>query len=264
MRLRIQRISGGLKAWAERIDSVMLAAILAIAIAAWFFVRISDSIFAGRTPGLDERILLAMRNPSNLSDAIGPEWAEQAVRDITALGSSAVITLLTIFVTGYFWIARKRHTVVLILVAVVGGALLNSLLKGIFERPRPSLVPKLDHVTSHSFPSGHAQASAVIYLTLGAILASLVHEPQRKIYLLGSAVAAALLVGMSRVYLGVHYPSDVLGGWIVGFSWALLCCWAAHKLQGRHVIEDFGTAEANVPPLKPAASVPSNRGESAT
>jgi len=110
-------------------------------------------------------------------------------------------------------------------------------LKGFYDRPRPDLVPHMTQVDSPSFPSGHAQESAVIYFTLAAMLARLVEPRRLKLYFLGLAALFSFLVGMSRVYLGVHYPSDVLAGWMAGLAWAVLLWTVASYLQRQGSVE---------------------------
>jgi undecaprenyl-diphosphatase len=159
------------------------------------------------------------------------------MRDLTALGSATVLVLFVLAVAGALLARRQHHALVLLLVAALGGMLLNILLKPVFGRPRPDAVLRLVEVKSLSFPSGHAMGSAIIYFTLAALLARLVEARALKLYFLGLAALLTFLVGASRVYLGVHYPSDVLAGWTVGLAWALLCWTVARYLQGRGSVE---------------------------
>ena len=146
-------------------------------------------------------------------------------------------SLLTVAAVGFLLLTRERAAAVLTIAAVVGGALLSMALKSGFDRPRPDLVPHAVEVTSASFPSGHAMLSAVTYLTLGALLTRV--QPQRRVkaYLLTVAVVLTVLIGVSRVYLGVHWPTDVLAGWCIGSAWAMLCWLAALWLQRRGQVE---------------------------
>jgi undecaprenyl-diphosphatase len=118
--------------------------------------------------------------------------------------------------------AGKWQIALFVLAAVGGGQLVSTLLKLGIDRPRPDLVPHLMLETSRSFPSGHAMMSAVTYLTLGSLLARIVKERRLKIFFLTVAVLLTFVVGVSRVYLGVHWPSDVLAGWCAGFAWAMI------------------------------------------
>lgn len=186
----------------------------------------------GETSAFDNAILNAFRNPSNPSTAIGPPWLYEAARDVTSLGSYAVLGILVVLVVAYLLLARRRSEAIYLTAAVVSGVVLSNVLKVGLNRPRPSL-DNTPEVFSASFPSGHATMSAVVFLTLGAILA--VDEPQRQLRVLfiGAAIALTLVVGVSRVYLGVHYPTDVIAGWCLGTAWAILWSlamqWLAHK-----------------------------------
>jgi undecaprenyl-diphosphatase len=223
--------------WLGGLDLILLVAVLAMVAGAWGFIVIADKVKGGKPLGIDDRLIRGLRNPADPKDPIGPEWVEDVVRDLTSLGSAAVLGLVTTVVVGFLLIRRTYHAMGLVLVATVGGLLLSLLLKEYFSRPRPDIVPRLAVVYTSSFPSGHSMLSAVIYLTLGALLARLVERPALKVYILTVAMLLALLVGFSRVYLGVHYPSDVLAGWSVGLSWAILCWLVARRLQHTGVVE---------------------------
>jgi undecaprenyl-diphosphatase len=148
-----------------------------------------------------------------------------------------VLALVTIAAVGYLLLERKRQTAVFVTLAVAGGAVLETLLKLGFARPRPELVSHLVDVTSFSFPSGHATMATITYLTLGVLVARVQDRRRMKLYLLAVAILVALIVGISRVYLGVHWPTDVLAGWCVGAAWALACWLVATWLQRRGAIE---------------------------
>ena len=159
------------------------------------------------------------------------------MRDLTALGSNIVLLIFTSAVAVFLAVRRQTHALALVVVSTGGGFLLAQALKMVFARPRPELVPHLALVSSSSFPSGHSMSSAVVYLTLGALLSQLVEERTLKAYFLGVACFLTFIVGLSRVYLGVHYPTDVLAGWSAGLAWALLCWMAASYLQRRGKVE---------------------------
>ncbi|RUZ43321.1 phosphatase PAP2 family protein, partial [Mesorhizobium sp. M7A.F.Ca.CA.004.05.2.1] len=146
-------------------------------------------------------------------------------------GSGSVLVLIVTAVIVYLLLIRRPATALFIFVAVAGGQVLSSLLKAGIDRPRPELVSHLVNETTLSFPSGHAMLSAVTYLTLGALAARFLPGRTTKIYVLSLAVLTTLLVGISRIYLGVHWPSDVLAGWCAGFVWAMLCWLAARAWQ---------------------------------
>ncbi|WP_114768254.1 phosphatase PAP2 family protein [Microvirga subterranea] len=214
---------------------------------AWAFMELADTVREGEIHALDSRLLLALRDPTNLANPIGPSWLEEAARDITGLGGYAVLSIITWGTWAYLMIVGKRGTALLVLVAVIGGTLLSSGLKLGFERPRPDLVPHATRVYTASFPSGHAMMSAVTYLTLGALLARVETRRRARAFIVGLAVAMTLLVGMSRVYLGVHWPSDVLAGWSVGAAWASLCWFVALQLQRRGQVEKPGETSSPEP-----------------
>ncbi len=217
-----------------------LGSVLALGLAAgglFAFVQLAGEVKEGDTRSFDQAILLALRQPGDRAEPIGPLWLKQVMTDLTALGGFTVLTLLTLAVFFYLILIRKRGAATLLAVAIGGGTLLSTLLKQFFERPRPDLVAHMVEVQTLSFPSGHAMLSAVTYLTLGVLLARLSPRRRVKAYVVGVAVALTLLVGCSRVYLGVHWPTDVLGGWFVGAAWALLCWQVAVILQRRGDVE---------------------------
>jgi undecaprenyl-diphosphatase len=223
--------------WLLHHDLLVLLAMLVVVASVLTFLKIADEVTEGGTQRFDEAILRALRNPSDPSRPIGPWWSEEVARDITALGGITVLCILTLVTTGFLVMARKGHAALLLLAATVGGVVLSSILKDYFERPRPTVVPRLMDVRTSSFPSGHSMMSAVVYLTLGALLDRFVEGRRLKLYCLGVAVVVTLLVGCSRVFLGVHYPSDVLGGWTAGLTWAVLCWLVARYLQKRGAVE---------------------------
>ena len=206
--------------WAQ---FVSLAAVCVLAGGLFAFARIMDEVVEGETHGFDQAILLALRNPADRADPIGPLWLEIMMRDYTSLGSHAVLGLMGVLAFGYLLLVGKRLSAGMLAFSFAGGMALNSLLKYGVARPRPDLVAHLVEVHTASFPSGHAMLSAVCYLTLGALLAGVVPARRYKAYILGTAIFLTLLVGGSRIYLGVHWPTDVLAGWCLGAAWAMAC-----------------------------------------
>ena len=195
----------------------------------WSFIEIADEVAEGETRAIDERIILAMRT-SDAHDPIGPAWFEEAVRDLTALGSPLVLSMAVLTVVGFLLFMRHWRAAIFTFAASVSGQLVSHLLKEAFSRPRPDLIPHEVAVFTHSFPSGHAMMSAVVYLTLASLAARLMHRRQQKLYVMFVAIVFTTLIGVSRVYLGVHWPSDVLAGWMIGASWALACWLVAAKV----------------------------------
>ncbi len=210
------------------------APLLALAVCAggvFGFVELME-VLEGDGRRFDEAVLLALRNPADPADPIGPRWLELAVRDITALGGIPVLGLLSMLALGWLVLRRRWRSVVLLFLALPGGLLVNTLLKRGFDRPRPGLVAHLVEVGTSSFPSGHAMLSAIGFLTLGALMAGGAERRRERGYILGAAIGLTLLVGASRVYLGVHWPSDVLAGWCLGAAWAT-GCWLLLRLARR-------------------------------
>lgn len=203
------------------IEITTLAAILLFAGGIWAFIELADEVLGGDTRQVDETLLLLLRNPADPSDPIGPYWLEEAFRDLTALGGYTVITLAAAFAFGYLALVGRWLSAWLLVLSLAGGTILNNLLKFGFGRPRPGVVAHLVEAQSAAFPSGHAMLSAVAYLSFGALLARAQPDPRMKAYVLAVAVLLTALVGASRVYLGVHWPSDVLAGWCLGAAWAI-------------------------------------------
>jgi len=219
------------------VEAPLLAVIGLLGASLWLFIKIAGEVVEGETTAWDRRLLLALRSAADPATPWGPPWVQEMARDFTALGGVGVLTLMTLAVVGYLLLAGKRHAAVAVIVAVAGGLVLSTLLKLGFDRARPDLVPHGSAVYTASFPSGHSMMAAVTYLTLGALLAGVEASIRIKIYLLSVAVILTALVGVSRVYLGVHWPTDVAAGWAVGEAWALFCSLVMRALQRRGKVE---------------------------
>lgn len=206
----------------------------------WAFAELADAVMERDTHAIDRTILLAMRVDGAIDDPVGPRWLEGVARDLTALGSVAVTVLATLASALYLALRRKHRALAFTLVTVIGGVVLSTVLKQGFDRPRPDLVSHGVLVHTASFPSGHAMMSAVVYMTLAALLARLHENVRVKLFLLGWGMLLSALVGVSRVYLGVHWPTDVVAGWAVGATWSLACWSAATWLQRRGRIDAAG------------------------
>jgi undecaprenyl-diphosphatase len=217
----------------ERGELTLLLGALALIVFALLFFELAGEVLEGDTKAFDERVLRGLRRADEPSVPIGPRWLRIAALDVTALGSASVLGLTVAAVVGYLLLQRMHRTALFVLAASVGGWLLNSSLKEIFQRLRPDVVPHLNEVMTLSFPSGHAMTSAAVYLTLGAMLMRVSERRATKIYCMSVAMTATLLVGLTRVYLGVHYPTDVLAGWLIGLSWALVCWMLERLLEAR-------------------------------
>ena len=197
------------------------------------FGLLADEVMEGATTAFDNRIILALRNANNLANPIGPAWLQSMARDITALGSVVVLWIILLAVVGYLFLSGKKISAWLMLAAVLGGTAINSLLKLGFARPRPDLFIQSTKLVTASFPSGHAALSAITYLTLAALLARTTASRPVRSYFMAIGILLTLSVGFSRVYLGVHYPTDVLAGWCIGSAWAL-GCWAIFSIMQGH------------------------------
>jgi undecaprenyl-diphosphatase len=207
-----------------RREIVPIAVLLGVTLPLYLFFEIAEEVGEGDTRWFDEALLLGLRT-NDPADPIGPHWLEASVADISALGGFAVLALITVFAIGYLLVLKRWGAALLLLAATLGGTALSEGLKVGYNRPRPDLVAHIVETTSMSFPSGHAVLSAVTYLTLGALIARTQERRRLRGYVLGAAILLTLLIGVSRVYLGVHWPTDVIAGWCLGAAWAL-ACWA--------------------------------------
>jgi undecaprenyl-diphosphatase len=222
--------------WLGAHEAAVLIALAAIAAGVWMFVLLADKVMEGGLQAFDRKILLAMRRPGDLAP-IGPLAIQEAARDITALGGPAVLGMVTVLTAGFLVLDGKRRMALFLCSAVASGFVFGMLLKDFFNRPRPDIVPQAVAVSTSSFPSGHAMMSALTYMVLGALLARSQERRALKAYFLLVAALLAFLVGVSRVYLGVHWPTDVLAGWTAGAVWALMCGLVARWLQNRGTLE---------------------------
>ena len=212
-------------------EGVLLLAALFVLACGFGFVKLADEVKEGETQSFDERVLRSLRRADAPAVPVGPAWLREASLDVTALGSPVVLVLMLAAVAGFLWL--KRHPGMALLTVVTGsGALVSTLLKSLVARDRPTVVPHLRDVASSSFPSGHAMLSAVVYLTLGTMLTQVVPGRAAKAYCLLWAMLLSFLVGLSHIYLGVHYPTDVLAGWTAGVAWAF-GWWAAFQYVRR-------------------------------
>lgn len=223
--------------WLRRIDSRILLVFLVLIPALVAFGKLASEMMEGDTLAFDRWLLVHLRTPGDPAVPIGPGWLHEAMVDFTALGGGAVLTLVTMLAAGYLLARRKRAMALYLSLAIGAGAILNMLLKYGFVRERPDVVPHLVEVSSASFPSGHSMNSAMVYLTLAALLARAERSWRVRIFLMAAAILVTLLVGFSRSYLGVHWPTDVMAGWTVGAAWATLCSLGALQLQRRRKIE---------------------------
>jgi len=236
----LRDVAGTAARWLSRQEAAVLVAVLVVLLAVFGFIKIAEELGEGELAKLDEWLLLLFRVPGQPHVPIGPPWLVEAAQDITVLGGRTMLIAVTLFTTGYLALERKYGAMWLVVLAVGSGGMLSTAMKQLFGRGRPDLVPHLVAVTSPSFPSGHSMLAAIMYLTLGALLARFATRRRTKAYLLTVALFATFVVGSSRVYLGVHYPSDVVAGWCAGLVWALICWLAARYLQYRGTVDRSG------------------------
>jgi undecaprenyl-diphosphatase len=199
------------------------------------FAKITEEMLEGDLHGFDRAILLALRRPNDPANPLGPLWLQVAARDVTSLGSPAVLTLITVAALGFIALKRQWGAALFVLGSICGGTAVSFAVKELVQRPRPDFIAAVAQTQTYSFPSGHAFLSAVTFLTLGALLARVQRQAEVKIYLLAVAITITVLVGISRVYIGVHWPTDVLAGWCAGAAWAILCWLIAERLQANNI-----------------------------
>lgn len=203
------------------LTSRLLWPLLLLAVLAWAFLKIAGEVLEGDAHAVDLMILQWCRVPGHAAQPIGPQWWQESMRDLTALGSPAVLVLAVGATWGYLMLAGRRSLAWLTTGATGGGLLLAMGLKGLFSRDRPDTLYHATVASGYSFPSGHAMMSAVVFLTLAALLARVVPGTRLRWYIVGVAMLLSGLTGLSRVYLGVHWASDVAAGWAAGAAWAM-------------------------------------------
>jgi undecaprenyl-diphosphatase len=205
---------------------------IALGLAGLVGVALLARLVGGGAPlAWDRAIMLALRVPGDLAQPIGPRWLHAALIDVTALGSGTVLTLVVAGTIGLLLVRRLWLTAALVAAATISGSIIAAQAKHWVGRPRPELVDHLVQVTGLSFPSGHATNSALVYLTLAGLVAQVAHGRTVRSYIFVVAILLNGAIGVSRVYLGVHWPSDVLAGWCAGTGWAALWWWLGATLR---------------------------------
>lgn len=197
------------------------------------FLQLASEIRENETRSFDQAVILAMREPGHPDNPIGSPRVEEIARDLTALGGVTVLTLVSLTAFGAAVFSGRAKLGGAAIVAVIAGSVTTSLLKSGYARPRPDLVEHGTWVYNASFPSGHSMMSAVVYLTLAILLARIQQRHAVRVFIVGVAVLIMVLVGVSRVYLGVHWPTDVFAGWFLGAAWAVLFWLLAMRIDPR-------------------------------
>ncbi|WP_245825073.1 phosphatase PAP2 family protein [Sphingomonas azotifigens] len=178
-------------------------------------------ILEGDTRAFDRALLIQLRHATE-GGAFWKTTLRTLMQAFTALGSTGILVIVVAIVVGFLLLAHRRNLALLLIAATGSGGVVSSLLKRLFDRPRPDVIAHLTSFGSASLPSGHAMNSAVVYLTLAGLVVRIVPTARLRIYTICCAVALTAAIGISRVYLGVHWPTDVVVGWVAGAVWALL------------------------------------------
>lgn len=215
----------------DKIDGAILLGVSTLLVAGYVFAQTVDEVTEGESDWVDQHIV------HWIASIDAPRWFEEFMRDCTAFGGMLTLTLVTVAVGIFLLLRRQYHALTFLLSAVIGAAILSLSLKGFFHRDRPTILEHRSHTMTSSFPSGHAMLSAAVWLTLGVMLARLEKSPWLKAYFIGVGLFISFLVGISRVWLGVHWPTDILAGWTAGTIWAVLCYFFIRYLQGRGQVE---------------------------
>ena len=241
--MKIPKNIARLYGWIISHEIITLVLLLVIAGGVWGFVSIADEVIEGDSRQFDETILLSMRTAGDPSDPIGPSWFEEAGRDVTALGSVAALAIFTITMAGYLYFKKQAWVALFVVLAIVSGTAVSTLMKSGFDRPRPELVSHKTQIYTKSFPSGHSAMSSLVFLTLGAVMARAERDRKTKVFLIAVPVVLSLLIGVSRVYMGVHWPTDVLAGWLFGMTWAAASWLVFRYMQRRHRLRVYPEPE---------------------
>ncbi|MFL5386380.1 MAG: phosphatase PAP2 family protein [Longimicrobiaceae bacterium] len=207
------------------IGALLIVALAIILVCVVFFAMLANVVMAGGTQEFDDAVLLWMNQHAS------PELTDVAL-NVSALGAGMTVWLMVIVASVFLWSTRHRWSVGLLWVSILGSGLINSSMKLFFERPRPQLFPwRAPYAGLSSFPSGHSMTAMVCYATLAYLVTRL--EATRFLRRFTFAVAALLivLIGLSRMYLGVHYPTDVLAGFTMGLAWAAFCALGLEALR---------------------------------
>ncbi|WP_417424599.1 phosphatase PAP2 family protein [Hoeflea sp.] len=236
-RMAAEKITSSLAEWLVRgvrngsVHRLPVLLMGVVTLGLFAFISIADEMAEGEIRNIDETLFLLLRVPGDPSTPLGPEWLQEIALEVTAVGGFPLIILTLAAVTGFFIVTKRYGAALYAVLSVGSGALLSQTLKQYYARPRPDLVDHLDNVHTLSFPSGHALVTTVAYLTLAALVIGYLDDRRARAYVLLVAIFVAVLVGVSRVYLGVHWPSDVAAGWALGAAWASFSWLIVHFLK---------------------------------
>lgn len=230
-----------------RTEFAALGALLIVTLGVMTFIELADDMTEADGQAFDQAVLTWMQPVAG--QPRGPWWLHEAAADVTSLGGIAVLGLFAFATVGFLIIERKRLSALLLVLGLAGGVALSEGLKAMFERERPPAAYQAVETLNASFPSGHALLSAVFYLSVAVMLARAFPQRRLKIYVLVIGITLATMVGLTRVYLGAHWASDVLAGWCVGAAWAMvlwLVAYAVARFQKTHraALQDGPTPKA--------------------
>ncbi|QDH72356.1 phosphatase PAP2 family protein [Brevundimonas sp. M20] len=214
-----------------RTEIAALSALLVIALGVMAFVELADDMTEADGQMFDLQVLHWLQPVAG--EPRGPWWLHEAAADLTSLGGISVLTLFAVIAFSFLLIQRKRLSALLLVVGLLGGVCLSEGLKALFERERPPLAYQAVETLNASFPSGHALLSTVFYLTVGVMLTRAFPQKRFKAFILGCAITIAMLIGLTRVYLGAHWASDVIAGWCAGAAWAMALWLVAYAVERR-------------------------------
>jgi undecaprenyl-diphosphatase len=229
----LTRVAGLSVQWIRRQEGIVLFTAFLVVVALYGFAELSAEMLEGDSKAFDEWVLRSLRDPGDPARPIGPPWVREAALELTVLGGRTVLVIVLLLTLGYLALDHKYGAMAFIVAAATGGGVLSLGMKELFARQRPDIVPHLVSAVSPSFPSGHSMVAVVIYLALGALLARFAARRRLRVYCVGAALLLSFLVGVTRMYVGVHYPTDVLAGWAAGLAWALVCWLVARYFQYR-------------------------------
>lgn len=214
-----------LKRYFARVKGLEIQALLiwfSIATALWAFFYLGAEIGEGDTGTFDRRLISLLRTSDSVGEPIGPAWFKDSMRDVTALGGFTFLVLMTIVVVLSLLFHRKRREGIIVAATAIGAQFSIEIFKLLYDRPRPGrLLPPI-HAYTASFPSGHTTESTALFLIVATVIATLEAKDNTKILAYTVAIFVIVAIGFSRVYLGMHWPTDVLGGWVLGTVWALV------------------------------------------
>jgi undecaprenyl-diphosphatase len=205
----------------SKLNRAQVLALATVAVIGFAAIQLGMASTAGRTPAWDKTVMEKVRDCSERFGAPFTTHLNETIRDISALGGMTVLGMLSVAISGYFLLRRDYSASALLLASWLGGWGSMNGLKYLYGRARPDIVQKLQEATGYSFPSGHTMVATVVYLTLAFILIDRLEKRWTRIYVIAFTSLLTFLIGFSRVYLGVHYPSDVLGGWGFGLIFVL-------------------------------------------